>query len=132
MVSQVNLWVWSLGWKDPMKEGMTTNSSILAWRIPWTEEPGGLQSIGSQRVRSDLEQQQQQQQMVTLLFFFEEPPFCSPQWLKQFTFPPTVQEVILFFPLSPAFTVYRFFDDDCSDWCEVVPYCHFDLHFSNN
>ena len=37
-------WVQSLGWEDPLKEGMTTYSSILAWRIPWTEEPGGLQS----------------------------------------------------------------------------------------
>ena len=44
-------------WKDPLEEGMATHSSILAWRIPWTEEPGGLQSTGSQRVgrdRSDL------------------------------------------------------------------------------
>ena len=41
----------SLGPEDPMEEGMATHSSILAWRIPWTEEPGGLQSIGSQRVR---------------------------------------------------------------------------------
>ena len=36
----------SLGWKDPLEEGLATHSSILAWRIPWTEEPGGLQSIG--------------------------------------------------------------------------------------
>ena len=41
----------SLGWKDPPEEGMATHSSILAWRIPWTEEPGGLQSIGSQGVK---------------------------------------------------------------------------------
>ena len=40
----------SLGWKDPLEEGMTTHSSILAWRIPWTEELCGLQSMGSQRV----------------------------------------------------------------------------------
>ena len=39
-----------LSWEDPPKEGMATHSSILAWRIPWTEEPGRLQSIGSQRV----------------------------------------------------------------------------------
>ena len=44
-------WVWSLGWEDPLEEGMATHSSIFAWRIPWTEEPGGLESIGSQRVR---------------------------------------------------------------------------------
>ena len=44
-------WVQSLGWEDPLEEGMATDSSILAWRIPWTEEPGGLQPKGSQRVR---------------------------------------------------------------------------------
>ena len=40
--------VQSLGWEDPLEEGMVTHSSVLAWRIPWTEEPGGLQSMGSQ------------------------------------------------------------------------------------
>ena len=43
-------WVQSLGWEDPLEEDMATHSSILAWRIPWTEEPGGLQSMRSQRV----------------------------------------------------------------------------------
>ena len=43
----------SLGQGDPLEEGMATHSSILAWRIPWTEEAGGLQSVGSQRVRHD-------------------------------------------------------------------------------
>ena len=38
--------VWSLGWEDPLEEEMATHSSILAWKIPWTEEPGGLQSVG--------------------------------------------------------------------------------------
>ena len=42
-------WLQSLGWEDPLEEEMTTHSSILAWRIPWTEGPGGLQSRGSQR-----------------------------------------------------------------------------------
>ena len=41
-------WVWSLGWEDPLEKGKATHSSILAWRIPWPEEPGGLQSVGSQ------------------------------------------------------------------------------------
>ena len=40
----------SLGWEDPLEEEMATYSNILAWRIPWTEDPGGLQSTGSQRV----------------------------------------------------------------------------------
>ena len=46
--------VWILSWEDSLQKGMTTPSSILAWRIPWTEKPGGLQSLGSQRVRHDL------------------------------------------------------------------------------
>ena len=46
-------WVQSLGWEDTLEKGMATHSIILAWRIPWTEEPGGLQSSGSQRVRHD-------------------------------------------------------------------------------
>ena len=46
-------WVRSLGWKDSLKKGMAIHSIILAWRIPRTEEPGGLQSMDSQRVRHD-------------------------------------------------------------------------------
>ena len=44
-------WVLSLGWKDPLEKGRATHSSILAWKIPWTEEPGRLQSMELQRVR---------------------------------------------------------------------------------
>ena len=46
-----------LGWEDPLEEGVATHSSVLAWRIPWTEEPGRLQSMGSQRVRHGRETQ---------------------------------------------------------------------------
>ena len=46
-------WLWSLGWKDPLEKRMSTLSSTLAWRIQWTEEPGGLQSMGLQRVGPD-------------------------------------------------------------------------------
>ena len=45
--------VQSLGWEDPLEEEMATHSSILAWKAPWTEEPGGLRSMGSQRVRHE-------------------------------------------------------------------------------
>ena len=45
--------VQSLGREDPLEKGMATHPSVLAWRIPWTEEPGGLQSMGSQRVGHD-------------------------------------------------------------------------------
>ena len=46
-------WVPFLAWENPLEDGLATHSSILAWRIPWTEEPGMLQSTGSQRVRRD-------------------------------------------------------------------------------
>ena len=51
--AMLETWVQSLGREDPLKKGMATHSSILAWRIPWTEKPGGLQSTGLQRVRRD-------------------------------------------------------------------------------
>ena len=46
-------WVWFLGWEDPLKKGMATDSCILAWRIPWTEKSVGLKSMGSQKVVED-------------------------------------------------------------------------------
>ena len=54
--SLLTIWetqVLTLCWEDPLEKGMVTHSSILAWRVPWTEEPGRLQSIGSQRVGHD-------------------------------------------------------------------------------
>ena len=45
------MWVWSLGWEDPLEKEMAIHSSILVWETSWTEEPGGLQSMGSQRAR---------------------------------------------------------------------------------
>ena len=46
-------WVQPLGWEDPLEKGMSKHSSILAWKIPWIEEPDGLQSMGPQRVGHD-------------------------------------------------------------------------------
>ena len=51
--------VWSLGWEDPLEQEMATDSSVLAWRIPWAEGPGRLQSMGLQRIRHDLVTKQQ-------------------------------------------------------------------------
>ena len=53
-------WVRSLVWEHPLEKEMATHSNILAWEIPWTEECGGLQSLGSQRVGCDLESEQKQ------------------------------------------------------------------------
>ena len=58
--------VWSLGGEDSLQIGMATHSSILVWRIPWTEEPGGLQSMGLQRVRHDWETDTFSLSVVTL------------------------------------------------------------------
>ena len=55
------MWVWFLGLEDPLEKEMATHCSILAWKIPWTQEPGGLQSVWSQRVEHDLVTKQQQQ-----------------------------------------------------------------------
>ena len=58
------MWVRSPGQEDPLEEGMATHPSLLAWRIPWTEEPGGLRSMGSQRVRHHLATKQEHQTVV--------------------------------------------------------------------
>ena len=52
--AKLEMWVQSLGQEDPQEEEMATHSNILAWEIPWTEEPSGLQSMGSQRIGHDL------------------------------------------------------------------------------
>ena len=70
--------------------------------------------------------------MVVLFLDFKESPYHLPQWLYQFTFPPTVQEGSLFSTPSPSFIVCRLFDDGHSDKCEVISPHSFDLHFSNN
>ena len=72
----------SLGWQDPLEKEMATLSSILAWKIPWTEEPGGLQSTGSQRVRHD---------WVTNIFTFIFKGSLETDWitLKVGTSPPS-------------------------------------------
>ena len=53
LTAMCETWVLSLGWEDPLEKEMATHSSFLAWKIPWTEEPGGLLSMGSKRVGQD-------------------------------------------------------------------------------
>ena len=53
LLAMQETWVPFLGWEDPLEKGMATHPSILAWTIPWTEEPGGLQPVRSQRVGHD-------------------------------------------------------------------------------
>ena len=63
---------------------------------------------------------------------FKKPAYCSPQCLYQFTFPPKVWEGSLLPTPSPAFIIFRLFDDAHPDWCEVIHHCSFDLHISNS
>ena len=60
------LWVQSLSWDDPLEKGMATHSNILAWRFPWTEEPGRLQSVG----RKELDTTERLTPLFLLFFFF--------------------------------------------------------------
>ena len=72
------MWAVSLGREDPLEKEMATHSSILAWRIPWPEEPGGLQSMGSQRVGHDLAAEMQPQgEPGQTYFFLQLLPFLS-------------------------------------------------------
>ena len=62
--------VQSLGWQDTLEKDTATHSSVLARRVPWTEKPGGLQSMGSHRVRLDLATKQQQLDLLQYCWFF--------------------------------------------------------------
>ena len=72
--AMLETWVQSLGWEDPLENGMATHSSILAWRIPWADEPGGLQSMGSQRMSGTTER-------LTLLLHFQDSCFIYSTFL---------------------------------------------------
>ena len=63
-------WVWSLGLKDPLEKTTATHSTVVAWEIPWTEESGGWESMGLQKVGQDSATKQQQQE-ITKSYFFE-------------------------------------------------------------
>ena len=67
------IWVWSLGWEDPLEDNTASHSSILAWKIPWTEEPGGLQSTGSQKVRQDWSDLSHSYIFITVVLFLSLP-----------------------------------------------------------
>ena len=82
------MWVWSLGQEDPLEEGMATHSSVLAWRIPWTEEPGGLQSMGLRRVGHN---------------WVTEPlhPHNTICWIKKLIGGETIQRIVVVLMVSP-------------------------------
>ena len=99
------MWVRSLGLEDPLEKEMATHSSILAWRIPWTEEPGGLQTTGSQRVRhnwSDRAHTHTSENRDLLLYFRPRPRNPAP---ISFLFLPCL--MLPFFSLSIILTTFR-------------------------
>ena len=125
------MWVWSLGQNDPLEKEMTVHSSILAWEDPWTEAPGGLQCMGSQRVGHDWATKQQQQ--VTLGFIIhnvnlsqsrlispEHCPEVNPPWSSLHLKNPTG------FLMGPFFICYNL---DCSTHaiycCSLRDHCPF-------
>ena len=69
---------------------------------------------------------------MIVLFLVEEPPYCFPQWLHQFTFPPTVYKRFLFSTSLPTFVICGLFGDNHTDSCEVIFHGGFDLHFSSD
>ena len=100
-----------------LEKEMATHSNVLAWRIPGTGEPGGLPSMGLHRVGHDWSD------LAATVFSIVAIPVCIPT---------NSAKSSLFSTPSPALIVCRLFDDDCSDWCEMIPCCGFDLHFCNN
>ena len=105
--------IWSLGQEDPLEKWMATQSSTLAWKIPWTVELCRIQSMGSQRVRHDC---------VTNTFAFVASPYIS--WRLP---NPKRQEVPVFFS-PPAFLMLANDPYDCE--CALVSSCLFPSHFS--
>ena len=100
------IWVWSLGQEDPLVKGMATHSSILSWRIPWTEEPGGLQSLVLQRVGQDWVRFGQD--WVTNTFTFHlvltSQRSLKPSSLKFPQLPPWLSKCLSVFPCPPENT----------------------------
>ena len=88
-------WVWSLSWEDPLEKGMATHSSILACRIPWIEEPGGIQSMASQRVRHDWVTNSQYLSLTLRISGLEKVAICM------FLFPFRWQNALFFWPPPP-------------------------------
>ena len=70
--------------------------------------------------------------MIVLFSVFEKSAYCFPQWLHQFTFPPTVYKGSLFSIFSATFVICVLFEDSHSDMCEVISHCGFDLHFPDD
>ena len=70
-------WVWFLGWEDPLEKEMAPYSSTLAWRIPWTEKPGRLQSMWSQRVRYDWATSSHTHSLFTTSTTWEAQDYCN-------------------------------------------------------
>ena len=123
-------WVQSLGQEDPLEEGMATHCSILAWRIPWTEEPGGLQPVGSKRVGHDWATVHALTEDQRVLFKYMEGSHTDTRFLKWncFIYKPLRQnwnwwvEDRFKFNIEEMF--YSFEDGPDREWTKRIPQMH--------
>ena len=122
--------VWSLGWEDALEEERATHSSILAWRIPWTEEPGGLQSMGSQRVEHDWATSKKRKDSKSIPFRNLQAVFMK--WPHHFIFPPEVNESSSFSISSLFGVTWLFHTSYVWSAFQVVSHYGFDLNFPND
>ena len=107
-------WVQCLGQKDSLEKGIATHSSILAWEIPWTEESGGLQSMGLKRVGHDIMTKQQQNESfisVTIFFNFPFGSFLSLYW--NFLFDKCNNHIFLYFFKHGVLQLSEHFYSNC-------------------
>ena len=122
-------WIRALGWEDRLGEGMATTPEFFPGESPWTEEPGGLQSTGSQRVGHDWNLAHTHGSSG--FNFLRKPPNCFLYWLYQFYISSnSAWRSPFLHTLLNTWSCYR--GDSHSDRCEMITHCGFDLHFLDN
>ena len=119
--------VQSLSREDSLEKGMATHSSILAWRIPWTEKPGRLQSIGLQRVGHDWAHVRSDMQFVSLKNSLEEFSFFNREYaIHIFYIVLSLCESCIFQEISLFYLTYEI------DWWKIISNSHLTFYFSSN
>ena len=130
LTSMWETWVWSLGWEDPLEKEMATHSIILAWRIPWTEEPGGLQAPWGCK-ESDTAERLHMHNSIFMSFWGNSTLLSTGS--SSFCTPPTLYKGSLFSTSLWKFIAFCFvFDNGHPNRLGMVPQCAFNSHFSDD